>query len=161
MAKEIPLSKGFVAIVDDEDYDFLMQWRWHYSQGYAGRKVKVGETVDGKRQRRILYMHRLLLDTPDGMEGEHKDNNRLNNRRYNLRNATPFQNMCNRRKFGKQGSKYKGVDLHKKSGLWRVRIKTADKRISLGYFKSQEEAAKVYNQAAIEHHGEFAQLNTV
>jgi hypothetical protein len=161
MTKEIPLSKGFFTIVDDEDYDFLIQWRWHYSNGYAGRRVKLGKTINGKRQRCTLYMHRVLLNTPDDMEGEHRDNNGLNNCRYNLRNATPSQNISNRSKFIKGSSKYKGVDFNKRTGLWRARISFANKRLNLGYFKSQEEAAKVYNQAAIEHHGEFAQLNTV
>jgi AP2 domain len=75
------------------------------------------------------------------------------------RNATPLQNIRNRGKFTQGSSIYKGVDLHKPTGSWRARIKATERQINLGYFKTQEEAAIAYNQAALKYHGEFAQLN--
>src|SRR4030065_939634 len=88
--KEIKLTKGKVAIVDDEDYDWLMQWKWRINSiGYAMRTVK----KNGKARK--IFMHRVILNTPSDMCSDHANHNRLDNRRCNLRICTKQQNQAN------------------------------------------------------------------
>lgn len=157
--KEIPLTHGYVALVDDEDYDWLMQWKWHLTkQGYAGTRA-------GKTQ---ILMHRLITRAAKGQEVDHKNLNKLNNQRSNIRVCTPAQNKTNRTKqinikkparetmqYGY--SKFKGVCRHQKK--WRARIKVGDKKIHIGLFATAEEAARAYDHIAFQHFGEFARLN--
>lgn len=74
----IPLTQGKVTIIDEADYDYLLQWKWHYREGYAVRSQYLGRT-NGKQKLKNIWMHRLLLNTPDGMESDHIDGNGLNN----------------------------------------------------------------------------------
>lgn len=150
--KCIELTKGYVAIVDDEDFERLAQWRWRYCEGYAVR------SMPGNR-RRVIWMHREINGTPDGFETDHRNTNKLDNRRQNLRTATHSQNKCNQTKRGHNTSGFKGAFFHKNSGLWRGQITVKGKNHYLGYFKTPVEAAAAYDRAAIELHGEFAHLN--
>lgn len=159
--KEIQLSKQgknkgkFVAFVDDEDYEYLNIWRWCVS----GKKIPYVATCQRINGVKItLLMHRLIMNTPEGIEVDHIDHNGLNNQRNNLRNCTKSQNQMNRKSTGK--SKYLGVIIHKNKYIFSL-IKTNKKRIYLGHFKTEEEAALAYNKAAIKLHGEFAKLNDV
>lgn len=153
MSKEIPLTQGKVAIVDDADFDWLNQWKWHYAAaGYAAR------ATGGRRNRHILYMHRLIVDAPAGSHVDHRDHNGLNNQRSNLRIATPSQNHYNaRRNHG--SSKYKGVYYSTARKMWVATIHADHRRIHLGTFATELCAALAYNSAAIQYHGEFALLN--
>lgn len=154
--KEIPLTKGYVALVDDEDYDDLMRWKWSAKEAkntvYAMRKYR----KDGKQI--TITMHRQLMGAPKGMEVDHIDRDGLNNQRSNLRLATHRQNAYNatpqKNKYG-----YRGICLHKPSGLYQAQITAKGRFISLGYHKTPEDAARAYDAAAREHHGEFATLN--
>lgn len=161
--KTIPLTQGKVALVDNEDYEWLMQWKWqahnneHRKSWYALRSVYLG----GGRKNRInclIWMHRLILGTPQGMETDHINGDGLDNRRCNLRVCTRSQNAANReKKRDKVG--YKGVHWHKQTNKWRPRIKVNYKSISLGLFEDQEDAARAYDRAAMQHFGEFARTN--
>ena len=159
--KKIPLTQGKIALVDDEDYDFLMQWKWHYIKcrdpGYAARYRKNGES--GTQQK--ILMHRFLMGTPPGMEIDHRDNNGLNNQRYNLRRATSSQNRRNSELRVDNKSGYKGVTRTASKKKWRVYIKINGKQKWLGSFISKKDAAKAYNIAAKELFGEFANLNII
>ena len=107
--KEIILSSGGVCIVDDEDFDFINQWRWKpirsKSRIYAGRNVR-GE--NGKKWACVL-MHRLLLDAKKGEQVDHVNHNTLDNRRSNIRICDQTHNNANGRGYRKRASKYKGV----------------------------------------------------
>ena len=153
MAKKIPLTQGKSAIVDDDDFDFLMQWKWYFNGKYAVRGVNTGKT--GKK----IWMHRVIAKTPDGMDTDHVNRDRLDNRKANLRHATPSQNSCNRRGFSKLGNP-KGVVWSKDHGTWRVKIKVEGREIHIGYFDSPDEAATAYDKAARQHHKEFALTNS-
>lgn len=158
--KEIKLTQGEVALVDDDMYDYLTQWKWCYGcDGYAVRTER-HITISGEKKQNTIYMHREIMNATSGMEVDHRDRRRINNQRSNLRVCTTSQNGCN--KFQSNNtSGFKGVAWHKKDKKWRAYIKLNRRQIHLGLFNDKIEAAKVYNAAAMEHHGEFAILNQI
>lgn len=151
----IPLSRGLVAIVDDADHDAVSaQGSWYAdpSRGtfYARRNV----WLDGRRCVGVK-MHRFLTgwDLVDHINGDG-----LDNRRVNLRAATPRENARNRRVRSDSLSGFKGV-RRLSSGTWIARIEVGGRRVSLGSFDTAESAALAYDAAAVEHFGEFARVN--
>lgn len=154
--KTIFLTQGQVAIVDDDMFDYLNQWRWrcqkHNKTFYAVRLERLG-----KKQKAIL-MHRIILNVPDGFETDHRNHNGLDNRRENLRSCTHQQNGCNRQLQTHNGG-FKGVGWHKKSKKWMARIGFNRQRIYLGLFNTAIEAAKAYDYKAKELFNEFALTN--
>lgn len=158
MVKEIYLTHGMAAIVDEADYDFLNRFLWFAMKRgrtyYAYTKRRL---PDGKRIN--LVMHRVILDINDPrIVVDHKDHNGLNNTRANIRACTIKENFLNRSAVGK--SKYLGVDWQPKRRKWRARISIDGKRVTLGDFDTEIRAAMAYNDAAISLHKEFASLNT-
>ena len=154
--KEIPLTQGKFALVDDEDFDRINQWKWCYRQGYAIRGVNLG-----KRKVKTIQMHTLIIGTPKGMTTDHINGNKIDNRRSNLRICTQKQNTKNRQVSKKivKSSTYKGVSWHKQNKKWQANIKVNYHHIYLGTFKTENEAARAYDTAATKHFGEFARLN--
>lgn len=153
--KEIELTQGFKAIVDDEDYEYLSKWKWHYSNGYAVRHNSELYRTTGKR--RLLPMHRLIANTPDEMLTDHANGNKLDNRKVNLRVCNPQQNSSNVVKPGTK--RYRGVQ--KLGRKYRAKIKYNGEQIVIGSFDTEEEAALAYNEAAFVYQGNFAILNKV
>lgn len=156
--KLIPLTQGYLAIVDAKDYAWLMQWKWCLgSDKYAKRAIPIA-----KGKQKTILMHRFIMNTSDGMLTDHINGNRLDNRRCNLRICTATGNARNGKKPQFSiSSKYKGVTPIKRSKKWQVSIGVNYKAIYLGSFSTQEEAAMVYNKAALKYHGEFARLNII
>jgi hypothetical protein len=143
-------------LVDDEDADLISKYKWYLSPRKHTTYLQTHHYVDGKRC--TLYLHRLIIGAEQGQLVDHKNGNGLDNRRENLRFSTPSQNNMNQK--GRSGtSKYKGVSYHTKDKLWAARIKLNRRSTHLGYFKLEEDAAKAYDQAALEYFGEFARLN--
>lgn len=160
--KEIPITKGYVALVDDEDFDWLSQWKWQarFIPGrtvYAQRTQRLTPGVHGLRK--TITMHRAIMNAPDGLDVDHVNLDGLDNRRANLRLCTPSQNAYNVGVRPHSRSGYKGVRFHKQSGLWRARITVAGVVISLGYHNTAEDAARAYDAAARREHGAFARVN--
>jgi hypothetical protein len=153
--REIQLTKGKVAIVDDDMFEYLNQFKWCYSKGYAIRGIR----VNGKAEK--ICMHRAIINTPVGMDTDHMNMNKLDNRRENLRICNRSENIRNTGLRSTNSSGYKGVTLHKARNKWRARIRVNGKKKSLGYFATKEEAAKAYNAAASFYFREFAWLNIV
>lgn len=155
--KEIKLTQGYVAIVDDEDYDWLMKhsWRVHDSSPrlrYAVSAIK-GTTI--RMHREILFHHGLLEDSK---QVDHIDHDGLNNQKKNLRACTNAENQRNRRGPFRNG--YLGIYRSgRKKNPWRAEIMVNYKRICLGNFPTPEAAARAYDEAAIEYHGDFASVN--
>ena len=155
MTREIPLTQGYVAIVDDDMYEYLMQWKWTYSNGYAVRADKSGWS------RGQVLMHRVVAQAPDGIDVDHKDLDRLNCTRENLRLASRSQNGANRPATKRNTTGYKGVqpsgNAYKRP--YRAEIRFLGKNIYLGSFETAEEAARAYDAKAVELFGEFAYTN--
>ena len=161
--KEIKLSKlgknrnlNLVALVDDDDYEWLNKFNW-CATGVNG---KYYATKRSKRGEKRVLMHRLILGLTDPkILSDHEDRNGLNNQRNNLRICTRSQNNANRTPIG--SSKYLGVFYQPMSTNrpWYARIVKDKKKKYLGSFSTEREAALIYNKAAIELHGEFANLN--
>lgn len=156
--RAIPLTQNKFTIVDEADYEYLMQWGWRAQRDgrtwYAMRHVRL---PDGKET--CAIMHRVLLDAPDGAKVDHKDGDGLNNTRDNLRLATNQENGCNRQTNSNSVSGYKGVTWNKRRNKWQANIKVNGKRIYLALVADAEVAARVYDAAARLHFGKFARLN--
>lgn len=158
--KEIKLTKGKVALVDDDIYDYLMQWKWYCdSNGYAVRNERY-ITASGERKRNTIYMHRVIMNALSGTDVDHRWGDKLDNQRSSLRVCTRSQNQAN--KFQSNNtSGFKGVTWEKRDKKWRAYISFNRRKIHLGLFNDKIEAAKVYNAAAIQYQGEFAVLNQI
>ena len=157
--KEIKLTQGKVAFVDDEDYEVLNQWKW-YAHNTHGIWYAYRNTNNGKKRTQLL-MQRVILQTPIGMQTDHINHNGLDNRRANLRACTPSDNQHNRLIDRDKTSQLKGIYWNKKAKKWIARITFNMKLIQLGRFDSDIEAAKAYDQAAINHYGQFARTNFI
>lgn len=154
--KEIPLTQGKVAIVDDEHYEYLNQWKWrvtkHGDGFHAARNVCWN--LNGKPRQRSVKMHRVIAGI-SGFEVDHINHNTLDNRSENLRVATRSQNMMNRRWGKASRNGIKGVYEYRD----RFQAKIGNKW--LGIFQTANDAAKAYNQAAIKMFGDRACLNPI
>lgn len=147
------------AIVDADMYDFLNKWKWFYTSGYAARHQHIGY-FNGKKKTKRIYMHRAIMNTPDGMDTDHREpGHTLDNRRRNLRICTTSQNLRNSVSRRGSSSKYKGVSWDKRRNKWVAQISIEGRAINLGRFTLEEDAAQAYNFAAVEHFGEFSRLN--
>lgn len=150
MTRYIELTRGAVAIVDDADYVWLSQWNWFlHSGGYAVRTIRGG----------IVYMHRQIMNARAGVEVDHRNRNKLDNQRNNLRVASTAENQHNRAPRAGRNVPYKGVRFDADRGKYRARITVNKREIHLGRYDTPEEAARVYDDAARQHFGEFARTN--
>jgi hypothetical protein len=138
--------------VDDEDYDWLNQWKWCVNS-YAYRKVQKNNIIKN------IFMHRLILKCPDNKMCDHKDLNKLNNQKSNLRFATVSQNNANRAPYKIHTSIYKGVSWDKENKKWVVQSNKNNRTFKIGRFDNEIDAAKAYDKKAKELFGEFAWLN--
>jgi len=147
----ITISNGDVALVDDDLFGVLNQWKWQSNgRGYACRKERG----------RSISMHRLVIDCPPGLELDHINGDKLDNRRENLRVCTHAENVRNRgQQIRRDPGLPKGVTACGKRGRYAAHIKYDGRIHRIGTFDSPEEAAHAYDVAAIKHHGEFARPN--
>ena len=151
--KRIPLTQGHYAIVDDEDYEIISQYKWcienSNSRQYAFRKYKRTQTIK---------MHHCIVGYPIcNLEIDHINGDGLDNRKENLRFCTHQENCRNRQPNKIGHSVYKGVSWFK--GKWVATIYTGKDHQYIGRFKAATDAAKAYDKKAKELFGEFAYLN--
>lgn len=148
--REIPLTRGMVALVDDTDHPMLSQLTWYARTNGHGNWY----AITGRR----CHMHRLILCPPVGVEIDHANGDGLDNRRANLRYATRAENSRNLQRPARRLSSFKGVHPSK-SGKWFARVNFEHQVIHLGSFVLEEDAARAYDAAALRYFGEFARLN--
>lgn len=154
-----------VSQVDDQDYDELIKHKWNCNRDVRSGNYYVTKSVkvflpDGSYVSRKFGLPQFLLGVPEkGIQIDHKNGITTDNQRHNLRLCTQSENLCNRAKFKGKSSVYKGVTISKK-GVIRGQIRAGNVNHHLGAFKTEIEAAKAYNDAALKFFGEFASLNT-
>jgi hypothetical protein len=151
-------AAGRVALVDDEDYGLVNQYRWRVFENPAASSgpYAIAETSRRDGGKRTIYLHTLITGYP---RTDHEDHNGLNNQRYNMRDASTRENAHNMLSNANTSSEYKGVSWVPSRGKWLVQIKYDGKNRNLGRYDDEIEAAEVYDRAAREHFGEFAHLN--
>jgi hypothetical protein len=158
LTKELPLSRGLVAIVDDEDFEWVSEHKWYAQKGlwpYVRRNI----WVDGRCK--TILLHRVILELmieARHIYADHRNGDVLDNRRSNLRVCDNELNQANRRAKRDSGHGYKGIALQP-SGRWSAKINVHGQRKHLGTFGCAEEAARAYDRAALESWGDFARLN--
>src|SRR3990167_3498600 len=134
--KKIKLKQGNYTIVDNEDFEYLNQWKWYFYNGYAIRRYK-----------KTIRMHRLLNNTPLGFFTDHINRNKLDNRKSNLRTVTKSQNGFNTNLSRNNKSGYKGIYWEKFTNKWRAEIKINYKKIGLGRFLNLKDAILARKEA--------------
>jgi len=153
MVREIPLTQGYVALVDDEDYERVMQFKWHARVQphtvYAG-------TSDPTDYNKVIYLHRLIIGAPKGTRVDHRHGNGLDCRRSELRLADASQNSANKKAMPNKWG-YRGV-ISRIYGF-QAAIEVNGKKRSSRYFKTPREAALEYDRLARHHFGEYACVN--
>lgn len=152
----IPLTKDKFTIIDREDCERVMQYKWCFGgRGYA---IRAGKYANGKQSPNIK-LHRFLINAPAGYEVDHINGDTLDNRKANIRVCTVQQNQRNRSLGKNNSSGYKGVTWVKAQGKWRAQLALSKGKRYLKSFDTAIEAALAYDEVALEHFGEFALTN--
>jgi len=158
--KQIPLTQGLFALVDDEDFEYLNQFKWHAHKANRTFYALRNSLYKDNKKRHTIQMHRVILGLNNlEIKCDHIDGNGLNNQRYNLRPSTNAENCKNQKPKKGFSSKYKGVCWCNIKNKWRANIRINNKQKHIGYFDHEIEAAKAYDEMAKTHYKEFAYLN--
>lgn len=160
--KEIKLNKGFVALVDDEDFERVNKFNWFVLKGTSTYYAQRTFWINGKQYHQ--YLHQFMFDYFKSKDSkriviDHINHNGLDNTRINIRECTHSQNRMNQIPINNKTSIYKGVDWSQKSKKYRAKIGINHKSIHIGFFASEKDAAIAYDMAAKKYHGDFAYLN--
>lgn len=154
----ITLTQGKYAVVDEDDYEKLSKHKWFATKDkktFYARRMMVGA-----QGRRMVMMHRVILNYYGKMQIDHINGNGLDNRKENIRICTPSQNQRNRNKSANKTSIYKGVS-RTKYGTWHAYFRYNGKQINLGAYNKEEDAAQKHNTIAILLWGKYAKLNAI
>jgi hypothetical protein len=160
MTARIPVGREHHALVDDADVDLVSGYDWILLRGHNGKLYAYASGGPGV----LVYMHRLIVGTPAGMETDHRNGDGLDNQRSNLRPATAGQNRANMGKprrpdAGPHTSQYKGVSWDRSRERWQAKIVVAGHHRNLGRYDDEADAARAYDAAALAAWGDFAWLN--
>ena len=156
----ISLTRGHYAQVDDDDFEFLSQFKWYAVKPKKGTRCIYAAHNSGRGGKsKYVLMHRLLLRASKGQRIDHEDRNGLNNQRYNLRFCTNQQNIANSQLAKKSACGFRGVSWSTPMKKWRARIGGRGKEKVVGYYTTPEDAARARDAAAIIEYGAFAMLN--
>lgn len=152
----LPLTNGGMCIVDSDLMAELMKYKW--LRGSTGHVYSHNCRWEGAK---LACIHRFINMTPNGLDTDHKNRIPFDNRRHNLRSATPSQNGANKAKKPDCSSQYIGVRFRKSRNKWEAGIRISGKKKFLGRFIMEIDAASAYNKAAFAEYGEFAVLNKI
>ena len=158
MTKTIPLTRGRVAIVDEEDYKRLSAYKWR-ANGQEYTYALTAISVDGKQK--SVPMHRMIMGVEYASHSvyvDHRNGDTLDNRKDNLRLCNNHENQGNSKPRGGV-SKYRGVCWNRTRQKWQANIKVYYRQKHLGHFDDEEDAARAYDRAARQHFGDFARCN--
>lgn len=155
MTKMIPLTQGQVALVSDDKFEYINQWKWCARKDNKNGKWYAIRKGFGK----TILMHRVVINAGEGVLVDHRDGNGINNQSENLRTCTSSQNQANRGRQANNTSGFCGVVWNKELKKWRAYITVSKRQIHLKYHSDIEDAAKAHDKAAKEYFGEFAVLN--
>lgn len=162
--KEIKLTQGYVALVDDEDFEKLNKFRW-FANVQKTKVYAIRNSGGGHKRNKMIYMHREITGAAKKEDVDHVDHNGLNNQKTNIRVCAHADNMKNRAKVTNTSSVFKGVSLFKSKRLknirWRAQIQCNGAYRHIGLFCTESEAAMAYNKKAEELHGKFARTNII
>jgi hypothetical protein len=156
--KEITLTQGKTALIDDMDFGLVSAYKWHYSK--SSKNYGRAKSNLGKRGKSVM-MHRFIMNAPIGLEVDHINGNPLDNRRSNLRLVTHEENQANMSLSVRNKVGYKGVSWHKKAKKWQAHIMVKGNKMYLGLFLTAKDAAKAYNMASIRYKRYFTRINTI
>ena len=158
--KEIQLTQGKVALVDDDMYEYLNQWKWQVNKN--GNKFYAITTLHINGKCKTTFMHRLISNNKNTkMHTDHINGDGLDNRKINLRICTHSQNLMNRGPQANNKTGYKGVSYDKNLNKFRATISINGINKNLGSYINLIDAARTYNAAALKYYGEFAKLNVI
>jgi hypothetical protein len=147
--KKIKLTQDKYTLVDDEDYEELNKHKWcAVKNGYNYYATRV-------KDRKTIWMHRVIMNPPPHLDIDHKNNNGLDNRKEKLRVCTRSQNSANRRLGKNNTSGIKGIHWEGDRKKWRARICVDGKARHIGRYSTREEAQEAYCEIAKEYFGEF------
>lgn len=156
--RTLQLTRGQNTLIDEADFERVGSFNWHVRPKRDGGFYAVRNATVGIKKQRSAWLHRVLLDAPPGrfILVDHRNRDSLDNRRTNLRLATPSQNTQNMKSL-RGASRFKGV--YTAGRWWRARLRIGGRNLNLGCHRSEEAAARAYDHAAREHFGEFACTN--
>jgi len=164
--KTIRVSQGRIALIDDDDFDRVSQYKWSavmpFNPGKTGKTYYAHRSIKINGKWTHISLHRFIMNAEKGVQVDHADGNGLDNQKSNLRLCTHVQNSMNKKGWSKHG--LKGLGFIKDcipSRQWRASIRVNKKLIHIGLYASKIDAAIAYNIAAIKHFGEFAKLNPI
>lgn len=161
---KIKLTQNKYVLMDKKDFDLVKDYKWYYAKnGYAAAKLYFGRKA-GKNIQKGIFMHRVIMTPKNGMDVDHINKDKLDNRRANLRICNRSQNLANKFDLNKNTTGYKGVFFvkwGKRIKRWKAAIQIENSQKHLGYFLTKEDAALAYNKAAKQYFGEFAYLNQI
>jgi hypothetical protein len=159
MARTVELSRGLVAVVDDDDYERVAALNWYASPARGTSQPYARSNMSPDRATRGIDMQRFIMCASPGQVVDHRDGDTLNNQRSNLRITNFFGNSRNRRSKNMRNGGFKGVYPAKSGSRWRAKIVVCSRQLYLGTFGDPVVAARAYDSAALQHFGEFAALN--
>lgn len=157
--KEIQLSQGKVALIDDDDFERVNQFKWSFGVSKRDKTIYVKRRDWSKKE--YIKLHRFILNAPKNKQVDHIDGNGLNNQKSNLRLCSQSENKRNSKIYSNNTSGYKGVTFSRSNSKWIARVMVNKKYVNFGSYKTKEEAAIAYNNAAIKHYGNFARINVL
>lgn len=160
--RSISLTQGKVAVVDDHNFDWLNEWKWYAQRVQNGARevfyaARALPRVGGRQEK--VYMHQQIGNRLGFIQVDHRDLNGLNNLDSNLRDATNSQNRANSGKMPGTSSRFKGVSWFSRKLKWAAQVTVFQRKVFLGYFVDEIDAALAYDRAARFFFGEFARCN--